>query len=85
MKPVVGAPRSPDDLAALPEPVRACPNCASLGIRPARGFDGVSGGRFDLIRCPNCGFSGPQIQFDRREEYGEFLREKERELGVGKN
>lgn len=63
-------------LAAVPEPVTACPACASLGIRMADLRDGGVPGGGELTRwaCPQCGFLGQPILFPRRESYLAFRR-----------
>lgn len=65
-------------LGAVPEPVTACPDCGFLGIRMLGISDGVwpGGGEIgDKMTCPRCGYQGLAMRFERREEYGAFLRE----------
>lgn len=72
------APVSEEAIAALPEPVTACPDCAYIGIRTPELRDGVvpGGGEIgDKIVCPRCGYQGLAVRFDKREDYGEFLRD----------
>ena len=71
-------PVAPEDLAGVPEPVTACPDCGFLGIRMLTLQDGVAlgGGEIgDKMNCPRCGYQGLAIRFERREDYGAFLRE----------
>lgn len=75
----------PVDLADVPEPVTACPDCGFLGIRmPGIGDrlwpgGGETGSR---IVCPRCDYQGIAVSFDTRTEYGEFLRALEEDRKV---
>lgn len=65
-------------IASLPEPVRACPECAYVGVRMPEIGDGLwpGGGELgDRIVCPRCGYQGIAVLFERREEYGAHLRD----------
>lgn len=80
-------PAVPDaELADLPQPVSACPDCGYLGIRmPAIG-DGLwpGGGELgDRMVCPRCQWQGLPVRFDRREDYGAFLRDLSEGRGEG--
>lgn len=69
-------PPSGTDLAAIPLPIHACPECGSAGMRPMRlGEGGVPGANeiSDKLACPRCGYRGLAIEFDDRDEYAEFL------------
>ncbi len=65
------------DIAAIPEPVSACPDCGFLGIRPPGIQDGVAIGGGELIFqvCPRCGYRGVPVEFARREDYAAFVGE----------
>lgn len=66
----------PDALAALPEPVTACPRCGSPAIRPAQAAEGAFAGGGELLgihHCPKCGHTGPAMTFARRAEYARFV------------
>lgn len=68
------------DLAAIPLPIHACPECGSAGMRPLRtGEGGVPGANeiSDKLTCPRCGYRGIAIEFDDRQEYAEFLADLE--------
>lgn len=71
------SPAGSDDLSGVPEPVKACPDCGFLGIRPPGIQDGVWPGGGELIFqvCPRCDYRGLPVEFQRREEYGAFLRD----------
>ncbi|GEM_PF-4565900 len=65
-------------LADLPQPLTACPDCGYLGIRPATVRDGAFAGGGTLLSqqvCPRCGYQGLPLSFEKREQYGAFLRE----------
>lgn len=65
-------------IAAIPEPVTACPDCAFLGVRMPGIRDGLwpGGGELgDRIVCPRCGYQGLAVRFEKREDYGQFLRD----------
>src|SRR5581483_10765993 len=69
--------REPDAaaLAALPRPIRACPDCGFVGIAPiglAGGIPG-SGDLFSAQRCRHCGYVGPPVEFDHGEEYAAYV------------
>lgn len=72
-------PPVPDsELADLPEPVSACPDCGFLGIRMLSLQDGAIPGGSELgdkMTCPRCGYQGLAVRFDKRADYGEFLRD----------
>lgn len=72
----VEAPEEDDDLAGVPEPVTACPDCGYLGIRPPGVQDGVypGGGELILQVCPRCNYRGLPLRFEQREDYADFLR-----------
>lgn len=65
-----------DDLAEVPTPIDACPNCASLGMRMATHEDGAfaGGGALMLSRCSECGFVGQPLVFREKADYLAFLR-----------
>jgi len=65
---------APSDIAAVPEPVSACPNCASLAIGMATPNDGVFAGGGELMQssCPDCGYVGQPIVFRRRGDFAKF-------------
>ena len=67
-----------EDLAAVPEPVVACPHCGYLGIRaPTMGDGGVPGVSelLDKRVCRRCGYQGLPVEFATREDYRGFLRD----------
>lgn len=71
------APVPDTELADVPEPVTACPDCGFLGIRMLTLQDGMipGGGELgDKMTCPRCGYQGLAIRFDTRADYGDFLR-----------
>ena len=80
----VHAPPEGEDLAYVPEPVKACPECGFLGIRPPGVQDGVwpGGGELILQVCPRCDYRGLPLEFARREDYADFLRRLARPPGV---
>lgn len=68
------------ELAAIPLPIRACPQCGSPGVRPLRtGEGGVPGANeiSDKLTCNACGYRGIVLEFDDREEYAMFLEDLE--------
>lgn len=68
------------DLAAMPLPILACPDCGTAGMRPMRtGEGGVPGANeiSDKLVCGKCGYQGLAIEFDDRQEYAEFLADME--------
>jgi hypothetical protein len=68
-------------LAAVREPVKACPRCGSLDIQPARMQEGAYAGGGELLSietCARCHFRGLAVVFDRRADYAEFLEELHR-------
>lgn len=77
----VEAPAREDELAHVPEPVEACPDCGFLGIRSPGVQDGVFPGGGELVMqvCPRCDYRGMPVRFERREDYARFLRELARE------
>lgn len=78
VRPVAPMPPVQDaDLADLPEPVKACPDCGFLGIRPPGVQDGVwpGGGELVFQVCPRCGYRGLPLEFPKRADYGDYLRQ----------
>lgn len=75
--PPMPAPAPDEELWAVPEPVKACPRCGFLGIRPPGVQDGVfpGGGELIMFVCPRCEHRGLPLSFDKREDYAAFLRE----------
>lgn len=74
MEPVT--PPAARDLAAVPLPIRACPECGSPGMRPMHSGEGGVPGANDISdrqTCGRCGFQGLALEFDDRDEYAEFL------------
>lgn len=67
----------PEALAALREPVVACPQCASLDIRAAEMGDGIiaGGGELAFRVCRRCGYRGQPVEFRKREDYAKFAAE----------
>lgn len=70
--------REPDEaaLAALPTPLRACPDCGYVGIRPASMLEGAYAGGGELLSihvCPHCGYRGPPAEFDDADAYREYV------------
>lgn len=66
------------DLADIPEPVSACPDCGFLGIRMPTIGDGLwpgGGETGDRMVCPRCDWQGLPARFEKREDYGSYLRE----------
>lgn len=70
-------PVPPEDLAAVPEPVTACPQCGFLGIRMITVHEGgwAEGGELTASACRRCGYTGQPVVFRRRAEYAQFVRE----------
>lgn len=70
-------PPAGEDLAALREPVTACPDCGFVGLRMPGIRDGAWPGGGELVKmvCPRCGYQGMPVEFATREEYARFLRE----------
>lgn len=71
------APRSAD-LAGMPLPILACPECGAAGMRPARVEEGGIPGASEISDrrvCGRCGHQGLALEFDDRDEYAEFLRD----------
>lgn len=66
------------DLAAIPLPILACPECGSPGMRPMRtGEGGVPGANdiSDKLACARCGYIGIALEFEDRDEYADFLED----------
>lgn len=66
-----------EDLAALPMPVLACPDCGFLGVRTPQMRDGLwpGGGELgDRKVCGRCGYQGLVPTFDSPASYGAFVR-----------
>lgn len=66
------------ELAYLPLPIRACPRCGSLAIHTPRLGEGGIPGTSEILTehvCPRCDYRGPPLEFARREDYAEFVRE----------
>lgn len=70
-------PVSAEELGPMPEPIRACPQCGSAGIRALTMAEGGVPGASELLdrqRCPRCGYEGLAVVFDTRDDYASFLR-----------
>ncbi|HEX2021797.1 MAG TPA: hypothetical protein VHH36_03740 [Candidatus Thermoplasmatota archaeon] len=75
---------APEDVADLPKPVTACPDCGFLGIRMPQVADGLwpGGGELgDRKVCPRCGWQGLAVSFQTGEAYRAFLQD----LAAGRN
>lgn len=61
-------------LAALHEPVTACPVCGFLGIRSGSGQSVYLGGPILAgCLCPRCGYRGLPLSVDKRADYIDFV------------
>ena len=71
---------SDGDLAAIPLPILACPDCGSPGMRPMRADEGGVPGANEISDkrvCAKCGYRGLAIEFDDRQDYADFLDDLE--------
>ena len=69
---------SDEDLAAMPLPILACPDCGHAGVRSRRLSDGGIPGvaeTTDRVACPRCGFQGIPLEFISADDYRDFLEE----------
>lgn len=65
-----------EDLADLPFPLRACPECGYIGVRSPEARDGMvagSGALISAIVCPRCKYAGLPAEFDAPEDYQDYV------------